>query len=203
MLKNLWTTAIVGMVGMTLLLTPAVGEAQRRGGARVGGAYTGVRAPYYRGYGGWGFSHGWGYPGYYYYYGGRPYYYGYNGVILSTYPSYVYSPNVTNKSLYPATAPNEIQNANSAEFVVRLPDPNAEVWFQNYKTKQTGLVRQFESDALDPSSTYTFTVRARWNQNGQTVDQTRQVNARAGQNLVVDFTTAVREHVPALPQRTQ
>ena len=58
-------------------------------------------------------------------------------------------------------------------FTVRVPDPNAEVWFQNYRTQQNGTVRQFQSQALDPNSTYTFQVRARWMQNGQMMDQTR------------------------------
>ena len=65
------------------------------------------------------------------------------------------------------------------------------------------MVRHFESDPLDPNSTYIYTVRARWNQNGQVMDQTRQVNARAGQNQVVDFTTPMREQVQTLPQRSQ
>src|SRR5438046_1183900 len=98
MFKYLWNTAIVSAVGLTLLVTPGISEAQRRGG-NAGGrggspqTSTGSRGVqnnggrvenrngnnnwnnqgYYRGYGGyggWGF--GWGYPGYYY--GGRPYY---------------------------------------------------------------------------------------------------------------------------------
>jgi uncharacterized protein (TIGR03000 family) len=86
---------------------------------------------------------------------------------------------------------------NVAGFTVRVPDPNAEVWFQNYRTQQVGAVRQFQSESLDPSSNYTFQVRARWMQNGQMMDQTRQVSARAGQSYLVDFTS---EAVPAAPQ---
>ena len=78
-------------------------------------------------------------------------------------------------------------NPNDATFTVRLPDPNAEVWFQDYKTRERGSVREFESAALQAGKTYHFQIRARWNQNGQPVEQTRDVPAQAGQHMTVDF----------------
>jgi uncharacterized protein (TIGR03000 family) len=92
-------------------------------------------------------------------------------------------------SFYPGTSASQVSNPNDAGFIVRLPDANAEVWFQDHKTQQGGTVRQFESESLDPNRTYTFQVRARWTKDGQPMDQTRQVQARAGQTVTVDFTT--------------
>jgi uncharacterized protein (TIGR03000 family) len=84
-----------------------------------------------------------------------------------------------------------------AGFVVQVPDPNAEVWFQDYKTKQRGNVREFESSALQPGQTYTFQVRARWMQNGRAVEQTQSVQTQPGQHANVVFRPAARETVPA------
>jgi uncharacterized protein (TIGR03000 family) len=94
---------------------------------------------------------------------------------------------------------SQLANPNDAGFIVRLPDPNAEVWFQNYRTQQMGAERHYESAALDPNQTYTFQIRARWTQNGQPMDQTRQIQARAGQNLTVDFTTPAPEQIQQAP----
>ena len=93
----------------------------------------------------------------------------------------------------------QMSNPNDASFIVRVPDPNAEIWFQDYKTKQRGNVRHFESEALDPNSTYTFTVHAKWMQNGKQMDQTREVKARAGQRQMVDFGSQTREQIPTSP----
>jgi uncharacterized protein (TIGR03000 family) len=140
MLRTLWTIGIVALVGLTVLLTPASSEAQRRRGGR-GSQY-----------------------------------------VLSDNSQY---------SLYPNSAQNGLTNPNDAGFIVRVPDPNAEIYFQDYKTQQQGFVREYETDRpLDPNQTYTFQVRARWMQNGQPVEQTRQVPARAGQNVTIDFANA-------------
>ena len=80
---------------------------------------------------------------------------------------------------------------------MRVPDPNAEVWFQNYKTQQKGMVREYESATLNADQTYTFQLRARWMHNGQPVEAVRDVQARPGQNLTVVFTPPAREQVPA------
>jgi uncharacterized protein (TIGR03000 family) len=78
----------------------------------------------------------------------------------------------------------------TAGFTVRVPDPNAEIWFQDYKTRERGMVRDFQSDTLQVGKTYTFHIRARWMQNGQPVEQSRDVPAQAGQQQTIDFTKA-------------
>jgi len=84
-----------------------------------------------------------------------------------------------------------------AGFVVHVPDPNAEIWFQNYKTQQRGTVREYESPALNPGKTYTFHLRASWMQNGRPVEQTQDIQARPGQHVNVVFTPPARESIPA------
>jgi uncharacterized protein (TIGR03000 family) len=81
----------------------------------------------------------------------------------------------------------QLATPESAGFIVRVPDPDAEIWFQDYKTHNRGRVRLFESDVLQAGITYPFRIRARWMQNGQPVEQTRAVPVRAGQQVIVDF----------------
>jgi len=209
-----------------VLLVPGTSEAQRRGGGGQGGGggnWNGNRSSWNGSWNRGGWNNGWGgvsigigTPGYYW---GRPYYGGYYGGYANRYPYYGYgysSPYFGNNDSYNYDTPTytysqpsyttsipqtsyysgDMTNPNSAGFTVRVPDPNAEVWFQNYRTQQMGTVRHFQSESLDPNSNYNFQVRARWMQNGQMMDQTRQVPAHAGQNYVVDFSSG---SVPAAP----
>src|SRR5262249_706186 len=91
-----------------------------------------------------------------------------------------------NLQYYPG---EDLADPKAAAFKVRLPDANAEVWFENQKTQQKGILRQYVSGSLDPNSTYTFHVRARWVSNGRPVEQTRNIDARAGQQITIDFTS--------------
>jgi len=197
---NMRRAVALGLALGVLLLVPGTSEAQRRGG-RGGGGGGG------RGWsGGWGGYYGpsvgfsYGYPGYGSYGYGRPYYGsyygGYYGNGYYSTPSYTYtepysSTSIPQTSYYPPTI-----SPNSVSFMVRLPDPNAEVWFQDHQTQQKGTVRVYQSDNLDPSSSYNFQIRARWMQNGKVMDQTKQVSARPGQQYTVDF---MSEAVPNLP----
>jgi uncharacterized protein (TIGR03000 family) len=226
MLKTLWTTGIVALVGLTLLLTPETSDAQRgggrggggrggggggRGGGGGGGEWREGRGRGWdRGWGwGWGAGIGWGYPGYGYYGGYYPRYYGaYDDGYLYSDPQLGSQYSLYPDSQYADATQSGLTNANDAGFIVRVPDPNAEVFFQDYKTQQRGTIRHFESDSLDPNKTYTFQIRARWMQNGQQMDQTRQVQARAGQNVRVDFANSAiqqppNEQIPTPPSKTQ
>jgi uncharacterized protein (TIGR03000 family) len=75
---------------------------------------------------------------------------------------------------------------NSATMNVRVP-ADAAIWFQGAKTGQRGEERTFVSPPLEPGRAYTYEVRARWNQDGKEVEQTRQVRVRAGETVKVDF----------------
>jgi uncharacterized protein (TIGR03000 family) len=150
-------------------------------------------------WGGWGGYwpdyYGWGWGG-----GGYPYGTGY-------YDSGYYSTDLAPANLYPGQAQGYRQlpegaaqtppglDPNTAGFLVYVPDPNAEIWFQESPTKQRGNYRAYESGSLSPGQAYSFTVRARWTQDGQVVDRTQNVEARGGQVSRVNFAT--RERVPA------
>jgi uncharacterized protein (TIGR03000 family) len=73
------------------------------------------------------------------------------------------------------------------------------VWFQNQATTEQGMQRLFHSPALTPNQNFTYTIKARWMENGQAVNQERRVNVQAGQSITVSFRASTRENVP-LPQ---
>ncbi len=74
----------------------------------------------------------------------------------------------------------------SAKLTVRVP-ADADVFFDGSPTTQTGTQRVFVTPALEAGSNYTYSIRARWTENGQPVQQTRTIPVKAGANLVVDF----------------
>lgn len=71
---------------------------------------------------------------------------------------------------------------------VRVSVPaNAAVWFDTTQTQASGPVRVFQSPTLTPGDRYTYTIRARWNENGRQVTQTRTVDVSAGADVNVNF----------------
>jgi len=124
-------------------------------------------------------------------YGYRPYYAAY------THPNngdYVGNNGTTvRQSFYPPLN-NNAQGlpANSAAVQVTVR-PDAEVWFNGVKTGQTGAVRQFQSPPLEPGGTYTYQVRARWTQNGEVQDQTRDLRVAPNGRAFLDFTVPAPE----------
>jgi len=174
------------------------------------GGYHGGYGGYHSGYGG---NAGW-HSGYYpsYSYGWNNYYprysYGWSGYSPSYsygnyyYPSEDYStyyPNYysgdtysaapqtnTYQSFYPA---NTTQNDNRAYIRVQVPE-NAEVFFDGAKTQQRGSDRLFMTPALQSGSSYTYELKARWNENGQPVERTRTVRVQAGEEKAVNLMNA-------------
>jgi uncharacterized protein (TIGR03000 family) len=225
MLKNsLWAATIAVVVGAGLLLTPAIGEAQNRGGSswgRSGGGSWNRGGGGYGNYGRGGWNQGYGYGGYsgigigiypgfygrgaYGYYGDNGGYYGAQGyapesygVPQSGYQSF-YPPNAGSNQGYAEPPQAPASDPSAAGFMVRVPDANAEVWFQDHQTQQRGTVRVYESSGLNPNQSYTFHVRARWTQNGRAVDQSRDVQVRAGQHVTVNFSVPANDSVPVAP----
>ena len=151
-----------------------------RGGTYYGGRYYGGRGYYY-----------YGAP---YFYGGRyyydPYYY--------TAPDYYSDPAVQ----VPATDVRQsyYSDPNSASIAVFLPNPDAQVWFDEAATSQRGMERMFYTPALQQSGTYV--IKARWVENGRTVDQQRQVQVQPGQSATVSFRANPTEKLPSpLPKK--
>ena len=171
------------------------------GGFHNGGFHHHGFYPGFYGFGlGLGLGYGLGYPWYYgnYYTGGyySPAYYD-NGY---DYAPPAYSPNyypyagapatAATPYSYPSVAPvpdsSAVPNENAIYVRVQVP-PDADVWFDGQKTSQKGPVRFFESPPVDPGRQYVYHIRARWNQDGSVVDQTREANVWAGDKFSIDF----------------
>jgi uncharacterized protein (TIGR03000 family) len=183
----------------------APGHGGSYGGGFHGGGWHGAWHGYHRGYwGGHGFAHygyrpwygGWGYGSLYYpsygyaWYPGDLDYSWYPGYALNydyrptVYGSAYYTPEVTTTvtPTAPAVAPD-----NSVQISLVVP-PDAEVWFDDSRTQQTGGTRQFHSPPLTPGRDHTYTIHARWRENGRTSDRFRTVDVQAGASLNVDMT---------------
>jgi uncharacterized protein (TIGR03000 family) len=160
-----------------VLMTAGESQAQRFGGGRGGfgggrggyggyGGYGGGFGVYgvYGGYGGYGYQpyySGYGSYGYspYNVYGSTPYYYSESWVPYQGY-SPVTPATTTYQSYYP---PQSDQTNNTAMVEVTCP-PNAQLWFDNTATAQTGTNRHFATPPLSPGQTYTYEIRATWTQ---------------------------------------
>ncbi len=77
-----------------------------------------------------------------------------------------------------------------AHLTVTVP-AGAQLWVDDSPTTSTGPVRQFASPPLKPGVSYTYTVHARWDDNGRAVDQTRDVEVTAGASVNVRFPASV------------
>jgi uncharacterized protein (TIGR03000 family) len=76
---------------------------------------------------------------------------------------------------------------------VRVPAPDAEVFFEGNNTRQAGIRRLFQSPVLEAGPTYYYKIRAKWKQpDGQIVQQERSVGVKANETTVVDFTNPVK-----------
>jgi uncharacterized protein (TIGR03000 family) len=158
----------------------------------------------YNGYGhgrGWygGYYPGWYGYGYYPYYGYGSYYdtsdypygyYDYGSLNQPDYSGYSVQPNAGSATgnLY-GTSTASVTAADIARVTVLVP-PDAQVWFENRATSQKGGERDFVSPPLDPTRNYVYDIRARWNEGGRQVEQTRTAEVHAGSQITVDFRAA-------------
>jgi len=198
-MSKVWTM-VLALGVLAMVAAPAEARGRRGGHGCHGGCYGGCYGGGYGGYGccgggcygggygccgggsyggGWGggMYHGSGSPGS----GSRIDYYGpymaYQGYqsMPSERRSYYYSPSSTNNGASPAT----IQ--------IRVPRADAQVWLDDYLTRQTGEVRTFETPALSTNSDATYMVRIRWNDNGKPMTETRQIQVRGGKQAELDL----------------
>lgn len=168
---------------------------------RSGGGYRGSSGPSITiGNGGVRLSPGYNYgygsnygPGYYNgggYYNGSGYYNGgnyygsryYSTPYYNTSPSYYVEPVIQQSNYYEPAVSQQV-----ASVRVLVPRADAKVWFDGALTSQQGMDRVFNSPPLDPNSTYSYTIRARWMENGQSIERERQLNVRPGQSVIADF----------------
>jgi uncharacterized protein (TIGR03000 family) len=88
---------------------------------------------------------------------------------------------------WPGKAPAQ-ETGPAVQVTIRLRVPEgAEVWFDGTPTLQTGGDRSFVSPPLDPGRTYLYIVRVRWADGGGTVEKTRTVRFRAGDQIGLYF----------------
>jgi uncharacterized protein (TIGR03000 family) len=202
------------LAGAVMLGIPSSSQAQR-GGARSGGRFgvtrfggygDGYPPAYYRPNSGYQQDNGYGsystYPGFYgnysYLRSGTDFGLGYYGVYGSAVPFYfdgdgsatppsLGSPVYNSPGMvYPDAAP---ARRDQPVLITVSVHPSAEIWIEGVKTTSTGSTREYQSPPLTPDNRYTYTIRARWKENGREVDRTQQIAVTPGGYLTVSFPT--------------
>ena len=115
-----------------------------------------------------------------------------HGVSPAHSGAYAYQP--PNAPGYAKSWPGPSASQPKAEIVPALPvyieihvPADAEIWFDDAKTIQTGTVRLFVSPPLTPGYDYTYEVRAKWTEDGQEVIQSRRITVHAGEQATITF----------------
>jgi uncharacterized protein (TIGR03000 family) len=89
----------------------------------------------------------------------------------------------------PTSARTQAESAATAlpvHIEVRVP-ADADIWFDDATTSQTGTVRQFVSPPLTPGRDYSYEVRAKWREDGREVTQSRRITFQAGEQVSIAF----------------
>jgi len=180
------------------------------GGNYYGGGYGGNYYGGGYGRGGYGSSYysPYRYGGYNYGYSPNYYNQGYSSQYYSS-PNYYSTPGYTVDSPYaqsyvPSTTqsfysgPTQTANLQRVSIRVLVPAPDAQVWVQNQlmPTPQ-GMERYFESQPVESGYNYTYTVKARWMEEGRDIERERQIAVEPGQTATVDFRNLVGEKIAA------
>jgi len=184
MFRNRLVRLGVPAVAVALVLwTGSLSMAAGHGGGH--GGHGGGNAGHAGGHGGNGNGghnhHGGGF----YPYLGFGYYPGYGG--------YGYAPSNYDYSAYPSSYQSFYPSASPAlaspvvTLNVRVP-ASADVWLNGTPVATANGFQQYASPPLTPGQNYTYDVKARWMENGQAVEQTRQLTVHAGDVLNVNFT---------------
>jgi uncharacterized protein (TIGR03000 family) len=139
------------------------------------------------GYGGRGYGSGYGGLGYGSGYGGSSYY---SSPSYTDYGTPAYD---ARQSFYS----DPVESQQTAVVNVFVPMPNAQVWFDGTQTSQQGTERTFHSPPLENGYNYSYTIKARWTENGKAVDRERRVTVQPGQTVAVNFRTSAGESVPS------
>jgi uncharacterized protein (TIGR03000 family) len=84
--------------------------------------------------------------------------------------------------------PDSAANATSARLTITLPTADAKLWIDSYQSQKEGAQRTLITPPLNPGETYSYSLLALWNENGQPISRAREVKFQAGQSIVVDFT---------------
>jgi uncharacterized protein (TIGR03000 family) len=68
---------------------------------------------------------------------------------------------------------------NAASITAHLPE-DAQLWIDDYQTRQRGMLWHFQSPPLTPGSKYHYTARLVWFEDGHWVSQTKDLPVSAG-----------------------
>ena len=217
-------------VALAAVLCSATPAAAQRWGGRYGafGMGYGYGPGWMSPWQGYGFYNNWGYlnsyPGYYNTYtyyprwrSGWTYYPAYNyawntypGTLYGFQPSNYAAGQVVTSDIQPAQQhtsfyePDKVYDESNvpkdaALISVRVP-PDAKITFSGHETKEQGTFREFVTPSLADNRTYSYEMRAKWTENGQAVDRTREILVHPGDRIHVDFTrdaTMVQQMTPA------
>jgi uncharacterized protein (TIGR03000 family) len=189
---------ILSLVSVVLLAAASDAFAQRRGGGGRGGArggYYGGRGYYGRGYYGGAYYGGLGWYGGYYpyygygyspgYYGSSPYYYTAPSTSVPYYTDSATQAAPVAQAGATTTSQSFYLDPNASTVNVMVPNADAQVWFDGAPTQQRGMERTYHTPALQQAGTYT--IKARWMENGNPVDRERTVRVQPGRPARVDF----------------
>jgi uncharacterized protein (TIGR03000 family) len=186
-----WTAAIA--LGL-LLLAPAMAHAQRMGRGNVYG-----NAPGYYGYSpGYGYSPWYGSSGYtvpQWMGQTNPYSYGSYNMSPGYYP---FGDNAAVLGQQSGVTQAMYQSGNApARVLVIVPAPDAQVFFGDTATQQTGTaMREFVSPPLEPGKQFQYEIRAQWKQGDQSKDEKKTVDVQAGSRVVVNFAQQQQGNMP-------
>jgi uncharacterized protein (TIGR03000 family) len=190
---------VAGLFSLPMMAQAGGGGGHGGGGHGGGGTHGGFHGCGHDGFHGCGhggFCHGT------FFFGGYPYFYGYWGLDYPGYycgyaaPPYVgiAPPYLAERQpVYsaepgpqPASSPDQADPRVIAR--IALPKPDAQLWVEGKQMTSTGTARRFVSPPLQPG-TYSYTLKARWTEDGREIGQTRTVRVQPGDRITVDFTT--------------
>jgi len=219
MVRQRWMGWTVALALGALLLAPAMAHAQRRMGGWQSGnfGYTpgyglsygnyNYMPGYGLSYGNPGYMSGYGY-GYNPWYGSsgysvpqwtgqtNPYAYGQYNVM----PGYNYSVPSDAAALGQQSGVTQAmyQSGNApARVMVIVPAPDAQVFFGDTATQQTGTaMREFVSPPLEPGKQFQYEIRAQWKQGDQSKEEKKTVDVQAGSRVVVNFAQQQQGNMP-------
>jgi uncharacterized protein (TIGR03000 family) len=145
------------------------------------------------------------------YYGGAPLPYHGSGLSSNPVANYLSSPQMFAPN-YLGTATSTASTLSNAGILwpsrkprpddrahiwLRVPD-DAEVWFDDAKTKQTGPLRYFFSPPLAAGKSYSYQVQVRWKKDGKPVERKQRIDVHAGQALRLDLTNGFQSQASRL-----
>jgi uncharacterized protein (TIGR03000 family) len=122
---------------------------------------------------------------------------GYSNGRVTGYPSFVLPQAGTNYGNVSTSSAGEDSAVNRAVAIAVSVPADAEIWFDDAKTTQSGALRQFVSPPLTAGPAYFYELKARWTEDGKEVTRGRRVTVHAGDVIHVSFNSvAVVSRIP-------